>query len=187
MGKRVRRSLTKYNPWNLEFEIERYETEFSARCTYVSTSSAVMPPVGESKWRRTAHAHCNTVIRNPHRGFLSEFHDLFVPLLHSLHNNENIKRIQIVKIMRSQSLANVSGKMEKRPLAKKILKPTKNVWDTEGVWVTPGVNDSDREVSTRRGNPKFGIFRVKSSEREGGGIGQPRLGDIRESGNSFQG
>ena len=127
MGKRVRRSLTKYNPWNLEFEIERYETEFSARCTYVSTSSAVMPPVGESKWRRTAHAHCNTVIRNPHRGFLSEFHDLFVPLLHSLHNNENIKRIQIVKIMRSQSLANVSGKMEKIPLVKKILKPTKNV------------------------------------------------------------
>ena len=118
--------MTNYNPWNLEFEIEQYETEFSARCTYVSTSSAVMPPVGESKWRRTAHAHCNTVIRNPHRGFLSEFHDLFVPLLHSLHNNENIKWIQIVKIMRSQSLANVSEKMEKRPLVKKILKPTKN-------------------------------------------------------------
>ena len=173
MRKRVRRSLTKYNPWNLEFEIERYETEFSARCTYVSTSSAVMPPVGESKWRRTAHAHCNTVIRNPHRGFLSEFHDLFVPLLHSLHNNENIKRIQIVKIIRRglQNLVNVNGKMEKRPLVKKILKPTKNVWDTEGVWVTPGVNDSDREVSTRRRNPKFGIFRVKSSEREGGGLG----------------
>lgn len=173
MGKRVRRSLTKYNPWNLEFEIERYETEFSARCTYVSTSSAVMPPVGESKWRRTAHAHCNTVIRNPHRGFLSEFHDLFVPLLHSLHNNENIKRIQIVKIIRRglQNLVNVNGKMEKRPLFKKILKPTKNGWDSEGVWVTSGVNESDWEVSTRRRNPKFGIFRVTSSEREKGGGG----------------
>ena len=172
MGKRVRRSLTKYNPWNLEFEIERYETEFSARCTYVSTSSAVMPPVGESKWRRTAHAHCNTVIRNPHRGFLSEFHDLFVPLLHSLRNNENIKRIQIVKIMRLQSLANVSGKMEKIPLVKETLKPKKNGWDTEGVWVIPGVNESDWEVSTRRRNPKFGIFRVTSSERgkRGGGV-----------------
>ena len=154
-----------------------------------------MPPVGESKWRRTAHAHCNTVIRNPHRGFLSEFHDLFVPLLHSLHNNENIKRIQIVKIIRRglQNLVNVNGKMEKRPLFKKILKPTKNVWDTEGVWVTPGVNDSDREVSTRRRNPKFGIFRVTSSEREkkGGGlwgeeIGQPRPENFWESGNSTE-
>ena len=153
-----------------------------------------MPPVGESKWRRTAHAHCNTVIRNPHRGFLSEFHDLFVPLLHSLRNNENIKRIQIVKIMRLQSLVNVSGKMEKIPLVKETLKPKKNGWDTEGVWVIPGVNESDWEVSTRRRNPKFGIFRVTSSERgkRGGGglwgeeIGQPRPENFWELGNSTE-